>query len=78
MLEVSTYFTEFLNQVGHGRLEHLACNSISGLVEECIVAIDLTRVRFPADAFGHCFLTLLPSLKHVCLDVGRVAELTGM
>ena len=27
------------------------CNSISGLVVEYIVAIDVTRVRFPADAF---------------------------
>ena len=26
-------------------------NSISGLVVEYIVAIDVTRVRFPADAF---------------------------
>ena len=26
-------------------------NSISGLVAEYIVAIDVTRVRFPADAF---------------------------
>ena len=32
--------------------------SISGLVAEYIVAIDVTRVRFPADAFYHwhpCF-----------------------
>ena len=27
--------------------------SISGLVVEYIVAIDVTRVRFPADAFSH-------------------------
>ena len=27
------------------------CSSISGLVVEYIVAIDVTRVRFPADAF---------------------------
>ena len=27
-----------------------SCNSISGLVAEYIVAIDVTRVRFPADA----------------------------
>jgi hypothetical protein len=27
--------------------------SISGLVVEYIVAIDVTRVRFPADAFPH-------------------------
>ena len=29
-------------------------NSISGLVAEYIVAIDVTRARFPADAFCHC------------------------
>ena len=29
--------------------------SISGLVVEYIVAIDVTRVRFPADAFLHVF-----------------------
>ena len=29
------------------------CISISGLVVEYIVAIDVTRVRFPADAFSH-------------------------
>ena len=28
----------------------LSCKSISGLVAEYIVAIDVTRVRFPADA----------------------------
>ena len=28
-----------------------SCRSISGLVVEYIVAIDVTRVRFPADAF---------------------------
>ena len=28
--------------------------SISGLVVEYIVAIDVTRVRFPADAFAEC------------------------
>ena len=29
--------------------------SISGLVVEYIVAIDVTRVRFPADAFRSCW-----------------------
>ena len=29
--------------------------SISGLVVEYIVAIDVTRVRFPADALCHCW-----------------------
>ena len=29
----------------------VSCVSISGLVVEYIVAIDVTRVRFPADAF---------------------------
>jgi hypothetical protein len=32
----------------------LTCRSISGLVVEYIVAIDVTRVRFPADA---CIMT---------------------
>ena len=31
-----------------------APSSISGLVVEYIVAIDVTRVRFPADAFSCC------------------------
>ena len=36
--------------------------SISGLVVEYIVAIDVTRVRFPADAlFRYCFYA--PSLR---------------
>ena len=78
MLEVSTYFTEFLRQVRRGCLERLVCNGICGLVVKYIVAIDVTRVRFPPDAFGHCSITLLPSLKRVCLDVGRVAEPTRM
>ena len=39
-----------LRQVSHGCLECLECNSISGLVVEYIVAIDVTRARFPADA----------------------------
>ena len=30
-----------------------SAKSISGLVVEYIVAIDVTRVRFPADAFPH-------------------------
>ena len=34
------------------------CVSISGLVVEYIVAIDVTRVRFPADAFFACTLSL--------------------
>ena len=34
-----------------GRITELRCsNRISGLVVEYIVAIDVTRVRFPADA----------------------------
>ena len=32
----------------------MAVVSISGLVVEYIVAIDVTRVRFPADAFPVC------------------------
>ena len=35
--------------------------SISGLVVEYIVAIDVTRVRFPADAlFRYCFYAPRP------------------
>ena len=30
----------------------MASNGISGLVVEYIVAIDVTRVQFPADAWG--------------------------
>ena len=79
MLEASTCFTEFLRQVRRGCFERLVCNSISGLVVEYIVALDVTRVRFPADAFGgHCFSTLLPSLERVRLDVGPVVEPTRM
>ena len=40
--------------MGHGdvKLQSLECSNkrISGLVVEYIVAIDVTRVRFPADA----------------------------
>ena len=37
-------------------------NCISGLVVEYVVAIDVTRVRFPADAlFRYCFYA--PSLR---------------
>ena len=42
--------------------ETAGCNSISGLVVEYIVAIDVTRVRFPADAHG---CELRPSGGHV-------------
>ena len=34
----------------------LECNCISGLVVEYIVAIDVTRARFPADARGKLLL----------------------
>ena len=30
----------------------MASNDINGLMVECIVATDVTRVRFPADAWG--------------------------
>ena len=35
--------------------------SISGLVVEYIVAIDVTRVRFPADALLICLVVQLPA-----------------
>ena len=46
--------------------------SISGLVAEYIVAIDVTRVRFPADAFD---LRLLPPTRKVDLGI-RSASLS--
>ena len=39
--------------------------SISGLVAEYIVAIDVTRVRFPADADTHCWRWCLAALHPV-------------
>ena len=36
----------------------LMLSSISGLVVEYIVAIDVTRVRFPADALFQCRSTI--------------------
>ncbi len=39
-----------ISQVAQRKCAQLVCNSISGLVVEYIVAIDVTRVRFPADA----------------------------
>ena len=36
--------------------------SISGLVAEYIVAIDVTRVRFPADAFLFSLFRFVPNL----------------
>ena len=51
------------------------CHSISGLVVEYIVAIDVTRVRFPADAFFRLLLisdalelALLPGADRNCLS----------
>ena len=42
--------------------------SISGLVVEYIVAIDVTRVRFPADALLQFFSS---SLTNYCLFFGK-------
>jgi hypothetical protein len=39
-------------------------NSISGLVVEYIVAIDVTRVRFPADAFDGNASTIQSRWRH--------------
>ena len=41
--------------------------SSSGLVAEYIVAIDVTRVRFPADAFLHRFLLQVFHVD-ICID----------
>ena len=38
--------------VGHTVMTSVQKHSISGLVAEYIVAIDVTRARFPADAVG--------------------------
>ena len=40
---------------GGGKLDQLLEQGISGLVVEYIVAIDVTRVRFPADAYAQAF-----------------------
>ena len=40
-------------------------HSISGLVAEYIVAIDVTRVRFPADALLHVLVFRYPQAKPV-------------
>ena len=37
--------------VATDRWQNAVCHRISGLVVEYIVAIDVTRVRFPADAY---------------------------
>ena len=45
------------------RRSHLRSRSISGLVVEYVVAIDVTRVRFPADAY-YFFLMRLRELQN--------------
>ena len=62
---------EFLNATNSMPVPHAMINqlctknpfgiSISGLVVEYIVAIDVTRVRFPADALLRCRATGLGS-----------------
>lgn len=44
-----------------------ACQGISGLVVEYIVAIDVTRVRFPADALFQCPTCLSETLQEETL-----------
>ena len=58
-VNTSPSFTKFLAAELCIRIKHsarhrwaTALSSISGLVVEYIVAIDVTRVRFPADAFS--------------------------
>ena len=53
-------FVFFVEQMLQGIKNHR--RSISGLVVEYIVAIDVTRVRFPADAFFHMWSSNLPPL----------------
>ena len=51
-LSTSTKITvsDVMNSAGMQHATHREVISISGLVVEYIVAIDVTRVRFPADA----------------------------
>ncbi len=49
----------FVCDLGHGS-GRLGVASISGLVVEYIVAIDVTRVRFPADASMYCTAPHVP------------------
>ena len=39
--------------------KYLGISSISGLVAEYIVAIDVTRVRFPADAYLRALMAVI-------------------
>ena len=45
-------------------------SSISGLVVEYIVAIDVTRVRFPADAFGFALKCKARLANYACKPEG--------
>ena len=49
--------------------------SISGLVAEYIVAIDVTRVRFPADAYARGFPFLFPESHVRCRSMDCLLHL---
>ena len=54
---------------GHHSMSGFYCvlamnKSISGLVAEYIVAIDVTRIRFPADAFDHAWMHFQVGRSH--------------
>ena len=48
--------------------------SISGLVAEYIVAIDVTRVRFPADAIRYLYACCMCTRRGSTCDDHRQAE----
>ena len=52
--------------------------SISGLVVEYIVAIDVTRVRFPADAFSHALFVAQRHGRVAAAFVTRLAHCAEM
>ena len=49
--------------------ENVFVNSISGLVVEYIVAIDVTWVRFPADAFSLFTMARGKQMTNNCISV---------
>ena len=51
---------------------YMGLHGISGLVVEYIVAIDVTRARFPADAFASCAALRLVCFPASLLQVKQV------
>ena len=70
---------------GHHMMTGCSCllavsRSISGLVAEYIVAIDVTRARFPADAHSHSwlFLAALPVALASAVRCSSAAYVSGL